>query len=73
LPKETPHPITPSSTILIDDLKEMIKVEKISLLQGDDASSFKSHTLEGALSPVIRSEITGDTTLAFEGYPCQAK
>jgi hypothetical protein len=51
----------------------MIKVEKISLLQGDDASSFKSHTLEGALSPVIRSEITGDTTLAFEGYPCQAK
>ena len=33
------------------------------------ASSFKPHTLEGALFLVILSEIKGDTTLAFGGYP----
>ena len=65
-------PIVASSTTLIGVLKSKIKEErKNGVPSSVDAADLLLWKVSMTLV-VIRSGITGDTTLAFEGYPCQA-
>jgi hypothetical protein len=69
---DTPFSIIASSTLFIHDLQELIKKRKSNLLQKVDASNLVLWKVRYLIFLVIISDITGDTSLAYGGYPCQA-
>jgi hypothetical protein len=65
--------INASPVLLISELRNLIKEEKKNgVLNGIDASALKLWKVRMTLV-VICSYITGDTTLAFGGYPYRAR
>jgi hypothetical protein len=68
----TAFPVVASSTTFIGKLKDLIKEKgKNGVLNSVDAKDLILWKVRMSLV-VIRSDITGDTTLAYGGYPCQA-
>jgi hypothetical protein len=74
---DTPFPITAALTTPIGVLKEWIKEKGVlSSVDATDLILWKVRMTMASdsttNSPVIISDITGDTSLAYGGYPCQA-
>ena len=68
----TAFPLIASSTIFVDLLKDSIKEErKNGVLKNVDAKDLTLWKVRMTFL-AIRSDIMGDTTLSYAGYPCQA-
>ena len=64
--------VTATGSLDMMDLKRLIKEErKNGMLKNVDAADLMLWKVR-MTSAVIRSDITGDTTLAYGGYPYQA-
>jgi hypothetical protein len=71
--ENTLFPVIASPALSIGELKDLIKEKgKNGVLNSTDAKDLNLWKVRMTLV-VIRSDITGDTTLAFGGYPYRAK